>query len=199
VLKRFRHSIRWQKTVNTKTKKEESNSMSENATVEQEAAPELAFEIKRGDKTVPIYLQTVKKGQTAGKAQYFSPNLAEVKLSDLPSIFPEEELMDNVIRPALNRFCLGISKEAVAKGGDDKQAVQDEFIKFFEQVSPRGETLSSLKERRDDMLKELIQLASDPTKRDQFVVCAQKVAKIEQDIQDKKAPEETAEPVKQAA
>lgn len=160
------------------------------------------FSINVNDRNLPIFKGKIERGPNTGDDVYM-PDLSAFKsLEDIKRAFPEKELFDNILIPALKRFFYAASAEARTKDeinlatGEsltetDEQAIQASLEGIISNFSAQAESRATLSDRYEEMGKKIseMSLVIDPTDADQikeYITIGQQFAAIEQALAKKK-------------
>lgn len=115
------------------------------------------FKIENNGKEIEVIQQKIKKGPNAG-AVVNRPDFSSYKPEEIIGFFGADLLFKAAIVPTLNRIALGINSELADKYGDDPDKFIAEYTKKFKSLDSSGETLSNLKDQRQDLFDQMSSL-----------------------------------------
>jgi hypothetical protein len=115
------------------------------------------FEIENNGRRIVVERQKIKKGPNVG-AEVNRPDVFKLDWDTLVDFFGKELLLTAVVRPTLSRIALGIDKQVSEIAEGDPAKYQDMYRKKFIELDSMGESLSVLKEQRDDLFNEMASL-----------------------------------------
>lgn len=161
--------------------------------------PEVQFNFKGpSGETIPIQTAEVSRGKTQGTV-YHRPNTEALKYEELPKIWDAEDLMEEIIRPALNKLSLAVSKIARKKntnneGDFDFTKYQEDFVNLLSRLTLQSESVRALKLKVKELMTKLSDLAGKmPGSADEFTATAMEIAKINSQIEEANASKEVVD------
>lgn len=135
---------------------------------------EKAFEYKGPKKTIDIVTAQVSRGSSVGTG-YVRAKSEDIKFDDLSQLFDVEDIMEEIVRPALDALALKASKIATAEAityqknedgsfaldenknkiveelDDDK--FQKKFLELFGKLSIASESARALKQQHEALME----------------------------------------------
>lgn len=137
----------------------------------------------------------IKKGLSKGTVKY-GPDYNRVTLDDVRNAFGDEKLLKTIIIPRMRALTGGISDEAMGDGElPDEAKFVDDYSRMFTELSSRGESISALRTRRDELLLELVNLTSESNVDPKRIMdLSSEIADVERSLRDKKHKDEEAKP-----
>ena len=105
---------------------------------------------------VPIVEFVPKEGRGAGRPKLYPENLDLLDLDYWVNAFGKKVIYNNILGPALRQRLNGFSAEALTKLNgepeEDEKTIIEDFSEMFKTLSKRGETISSINDRLDEIL-----------------------------------------------
>ncbi len=137
--------------------------------------PEHKFDFQGPKATLPIYTREINRGVNAGNI-VFSPDVEKINFSDLPNLWDVEDVMEEIIRPAISKLSLAIHKIALAKnskfttdettkektiipGSTDMQAYQRDYNNLLERLTTQSESTRALKLKSAELIKKMMEFS----------------------------------------
>lgn len=159
--------------------------MSENTTETKQPK----FVLSNNGVEIPIYEHVIKKGKTPG-ATFLGPDF-ETLTQDIVERYHGRDKVFEVFSSRYRQLSNGIYKEAAKEADGDQGVLRETFERMFKDLSPRGETIKALVERRNELMEQLSDYDdSDPTQLPKILALVKKIRQTNEAIAEKRTKDE---------